>query len=85
MSSPLSLINLGVRRQLAQRSTGGLEVTLYWTAESNSTTVEIWQPATEEVIAFPVPPDNALDAFNHPFAHLPARAGEPIPLRDLSA
>ena len=82
MSSPLSLINLGVRRQLAQRSTGGLEVTLYWTAESNSTTVEVWQPATREVIAFPVSPDNALDAFNHPFAHPPIWAGELIPLRD---
>lgn len=34
------------------------------------------------MIAFPVSPDNALDAFNHPFAYLPTRAREPIPLRD---
>jgi hypothetical protein len=58
------------RRELARRGNGGLEITLYWNAEDNSTSVHIYQPATDETIAFPVAPDIALDAFYHPFAHL---------------
>jgi len=58
------------RRELATRASGGIEVTLYWNAADNSTTIEIWQPATEELLAFPVAPARALDAYYHPFAHL---------------
>jgi len=57
-------------RELAQRVNGGLEVTLYWHPEDNSTSVEVFHLATEETISFPVPSDRALDAFHHPFAHL---------------
>jgi hypothetical protein len=58
------------RRELAKRVGDGLEVTLYWDPDDNSTTVEVYHRATEETIAFPVAPDRALDAFHHPFAHL---------------
>lgn len=64
------------RRELAHRAAGGIEVTLYWQAEENGTTIEIWQAATEELLTFPVAPERALDAYHHPFAHLPTtRAG----------
>jgi hypothetical protein len=59
------------RRELARRVSGGMEVTLYWSAHDNSTSVEIWQPETEETLAFEVSGNRALDAFYHPFAHLP--------------
>ena len=59
------------RRELAHRVTGGIEVTLYWYAENNSTSIEIWQPSTEERLAFVIPGDQALETFYHPFAHLP--------------
>ena len=59
------------RRELARRVSGGLEVALFWSAEDDSTTVEVWQPATEESLHFTVAHADALDAFYHPFAHLP--------------
>ena len=58
------------RHELAQRVTGGLEITLYWNVHDNTTTIEVYQSATGETISFPVPSDRALDAFHHPFAHL---------------
>lgn len=60
------------RRELARRVTGELEVALYWYATDNSTIIEIWQPASDgTLLRFPVPGEDALDAFYHPFAHLP--------------
>jgi hypothetical protein len=58
------------RLELAFRTSGGLEITLYWDAEARSTSVEVHQPATHETIALSVPEESALDAFHHPFAHL---------------
>lgn len=57
-------------RELARRVNGGLEITLYWHPDDNGTSVEVYQQATGETIAFPVPTDQALDAFHHPFVHL---------------
>ena len=57
------------RRELARRVSGGLEVTLYWSADDNCTSVEVWQHASGETVAFAR--ERALDAFYHPFAHLP--------------
>jgi hypothetical protein len=58
-------------RELAHRVSGGIEVTLYWSADDNSTSVRILQPATEETITFVVERERALDAFQHPFSYLP--------------
>jgi hypothetical protein len=52
-----------------------MEVTLYWSIEDDSIHIEVRQPATEESIGFPVSRERALDAFYHPFAHVPV-AGE---------
>jgi hypothetical protein len=59
------------RRELARRASGGLEVTLYWNASDNRTSVEVWQRASGEAVAFAVAGEHALDAFYHPFAHFP--------------
>jgi hypothetical protein len=58
------------RRELTHRTSGGLQITLYWDAEEQTTSVEVHQPATQETIAFTVAREHALDAFHHPFAHL---------------
>jgi hypothetical protein len=58
------------RRELARRVSGGIEVALYWSPSDDSTTVEIWDSASEETIVFGVRPERALEAFNHPFAQL---------------
>jgi hypothetical protein len=60
------------RRELARRVSGGLEVALYWSADDDSICIELWQPATGEEITFGIAREQALDAFYHPFAHLPA-------------
>jgi hypothetical protein len=58
-------------RELARRVSGGMEITLFWTAAGNRTSVEIAQPASGESLLFEVPRSRALEAFYHPFTHLP--------------
>jgi hypothetical protein len=75
-----TLINT-TRRELARRVSGGVEVTLYWNADDDTTSVELYHPATGETVAFPVAPDQALDAFHHPYAYLDSsfpQADEPV-------
>jgi hypothetical protein len=68
----------GPRRELARRGSGGVEVTLYWDACDNGTSIEVCQRATNEIVAFAVPPKRALDAFYHPFAHLPTTSSDSL-------
>jgi hypothetical protein len=70
------------RRELARRVSGGIEVTLYWSPYDNSTTVEVFQPATEETLLLPVAPERALEAYHHPFAELAASFHELVPVAD---
>ena len=58
------------RRELATRVNGGLEITLFWDRRDNSTSIDIRHASTDETISFRVPPERALDAFHHPFAHM---------------
>jgi hypothetical protein len=57
-------------RELANRVSGGMEVTLYWCVEGDSIHIEVRQPATRGSIGYPVARERALDAFYHPFAHI---------------
>jgi hypothetical protein len=67
------------RFELARRVSGTLEVTLYWNSFDDSTSVELWQRTSAEAFAFAVPRERALDAFYHPFAHLPTASGDSRP------
>jgi len=60
------------RRELARRQSGATEVTLYWSLADDSIQLEVWQPETGEMLAFGVARERALDAFYHPFVHVPA-------------
>jgi hypothetical protein len=73
-----SMTNFQPRRELARRVSGGIEITLYWSAVDNRTSIEVWQPESGETLAFDVRPDRALDAFYHPFAHLTLASGGPL-------
>jgi hypothetical protein len=66
------------RRELAHRVSGGLEITLYWSAADDRTSIEVFQRDSGEVVAFAVPPERALDAFYHPFAHLSLASVDPL-------
>lgn len=67
------------RRELARRVSGDTQVALYWCADSNTTSIEVWQAGADEALVFVVARDRALDAFYHPFAHLPATIPDSIP------
>jgi hypothetical protein len=69
-------------RELAHRVSGGIEVALYWSPLDDSTTVEVWDAASEEMVVFAVPPERALEAFYHPFAQLAASFDELVPVAD---
>ena len=58
------------RRELAHRVGGGFEVTLYWNAGDNSTSIEVRHLESETHLRFAVPADKALDAFYHPLTHV---------------
>jgi len=77
MSAATAILIPAPRQELAFRSSGGLEITLYWDADEQTTSVEIHQPATQETIALTVPQEDALDAFYHPFAHLGRTSDQP--------
>jgi hypothetical protein len=56
-------------RELAHRVTSCVEVTLLWRKLDNALTLRLVEVATS--IEFGVRPEDALDAFNHPYAYLP--------------
>jgi len=66
------------RRELARRSSGDLEVTLYWYARENRTSVKIRRRTSGETVIFDVARERALEAFYHPFAHLPSGSAEGV-------
>ena len=59
-------------RELAQRRTANLEVTLLWNRRSRRVWISIYDIDTDEQRAALVPHDRALDAFNHPYTYLAA-------------
>ena len=58
------------RRELAQRSGDGLEVTLYWDPRDDSLTVVVQDAREGGRFEIQVQGACALDAFEHPFAYL---------------
>ena len=73
MNTPLASATR--RRELGHRVSGGYEIVLCWNADDSSTSIEIWQPTTDETMTFTVARDRALDAFQHPFVYLQTASG----------
>ncbi len=63
-----------LRRELAHRSTDGIEVSLFWSKPSNRVTIELVDGRIDERLEFEVAHEKALDAFLHPYAYAPAQA-----------
>lgn len=55
-------------RELAERSSNGTHVRLLWRQGTAQLWVEVREP-DERVLAIPVRPERALDAFHHPYAY----------------
>lgn len=60
------------RRELAHRTSDGIEVTLFWTERSGQITIAVVDTRSEEALEFEVDSSAALDAFNHPYAYAAA-------------
>jgi len=58
-------------RELAYRQNGDLEVMLLWSRLTGEVTISVVDHASGMAFVVPVPPEAALDAFHHPFAHAP--------------
>ena len=56
------------RRELAERSSGGTQVRLLWRQGTRQLWVEVRDPE-EQMLAITVEPEQALDAFHHPYAY----------------
>jgi hypothetical protein len=65
------------RKELAQRQTGSVEVRLLWYAEADRVEVSLYDSETDTGFHVDVPPADALDAFNHPYAYAPVHATAP--------
>lgn len=57
------------RRELAHRTTNGIDVALFWTKSTNTVTVAVVDTHSGEELEFEVDGARAFDAFNHPYAH----------------
>ena len=61
------------RRELAHRTTDGIEVTLFWSKPSNRVAITVLDSHSDEALEFEVDGSAALDAFNHPYAYAATR------------
>lgn len=60
------------RRELAHRSSDGIEVTLFWNKATNRITIAVLDSHFDESLEFDVDGSAALDAFTHPYAYAAA-------------
>jgi hypothetical protein len=64
-------------RELAHREGSDVDVSLFWRPEDSSLLLLLVEVPTGVVFEIPVEPQDAMDAFNHPYAYLPARTADP--------
>jgi hypothetical protein len=64
-------LSISSRRELAHRSSNGIDVRLFWSPADNSVTVAV-DDALGAAFELDVAPERALDAFNHPYAYAPS-------------
>jgi hypothetical protein len=69
-------------RELAYRTNHGVEVVLFWHQSSDELTVAVSDAHSGACFEVAAAPDQALDVFNHPYAHAAFRglpdADEPL-------
>ena len=71
MVANVQAIERAKTRELAHRVTSCVEVTLLWRKLDNVLTLRLVEVGTGIEFEFGVRPEDALDAFNHPYAYLP--------------
>jgi hypothetical protein len=61
------------RRELAHRTSDGIDVTLFWTKPSDRVTISVVDTRSGEILEFEVAGSAAVDAFTHPYAYAARR------------
>jgi hypothetical protein len=61
------------RRELAHRTSDGIDVALFWSKATNRVTLAVVDSHTDERLEFEVDGTDALDAFHHPYAYAATR------------
>jgi hypothetical protein len=56
-------------RELARRANHGVEVVLFWQQNTDDLTVSVSDERSGAYFELAAAPDQALDVFNHPYAH----------------
>lgn len=67
--SPLVESSKGFFEELHRRASAGLEVSLLWSRSASKLVVSVADTMTGERFELPVEREDALEAFNHPFAY----------------
>ncbi len=62
-------------RELARRVSGTTEIALLWHPGTERVELSVHDSGTCAGFRLDVPPDAALDAFDHPFAYAPSELG----------
>jgi 1,4-alpha-glucan branching enzyme len=65
----MTAIPIETRKELAQRASNGIEVTLFWRKPTTRVTIEVSDVRLGESFEFEVDGSKALDAFHHPYAY----------------
>jgi hypothetical protein len=58
-----------MRRELAERETDGIEVTLLWESDTDGLSVTVRDERTGNEFALVAHAHNAMDVFHHPYAY----------------
>jgi hypothetical protein len=56
-------------RELAERTSSGTLVRLFWRQGTRELWVEVWEPEFDVTIVIPAEPEQALETFQHPYAY----------------
>lgn len=56
-------------RELAQRLSGTIEVSLLWHSDTDRVELSVYDRATDVTFAIDVRPGDAIEAFYHPYAY----------------
>jgi hypothetical protein len=70
------------KRELAERSSDRTQVQLFWRQGTTQLWVEVREP-DDRVLAIPVQPERALDAFHHPYVYADSHS-LPLPVQSLA-
>jgi hypothetical protein len=68
-------------RELAHRTSDGVEIVLFWHRISNELTVSVSDQRSGSYFELTAEPDYALDVFNHPYAYAAFRG---LPYADVA-